>query len=128
METNALISELLSLYLTPIISKHFAIKGISKSISRIDIRLEEFPELIPVVLQHWYKEIQIADVDEMLNFKSSVERNQLDIINYFSQGHTNAISENINARIQQFISANKGTRDINFCYFKIKKIFASTSK
>jgi hypothetical protein len=51
MENNALISELLSLYLTPIISKHFSIKGISKSTDRIDIRLEELPELIPVALQ-----------------------------------------------------------------------------
>jgi transposase len=79
-------------------------------------------------LQQWYADVKDADVDEMLNFKSSVERNQLAITNYFSNGHTNAIAENINARIQQFISANKGTRDINFFYFKIKKMFAGTSK
>jgi transposase len=79
-------------------------------------------------LQQWYADVKDADVDEMLNFKSSVERNQLAITNYFSNGHTNAIAENINARIQQFITANKGTRDINFFYFKIKKMFAGTSK
>jgi transposase len=79
-------------------------------------------------LQQWYADVKDADVDEMLNFKSSVERNQLAITNYFSNGHTNAIAENLNGRIQQFISANKGTRDINFFYFKIKKMFASTSK
>jgi len=79
-------------------------------------------------LQQWYRDVEMADVDEMLNFKSSVERNQLAITNYFSNGHTNAIAENINGRIQQFISANRGTRDINFFYFKIKKMFAGTSK
>jgi transposase len=76
----------------------------------------------------WYKDVELADVDEMLNFKSSVGRNQLAITNYFSNGHTNAIAENMNGRIQQFITANKGTRDINFFYFKIKKMFAITSK
>jgi len=79
-------------------------------------------------LQQWYKDVEEADVDEMLNFKSSVERNQLAITNYFSNGHTNAIAENINGRIQQFISSNRGTRNINFVYFKIKKMFAGTSK
>jgi transposase len=79
-------------------------------------------------LKQWYQDVQIADVDEMLNFKFSVQRNQLAIINYFSAGHTNAIAENINSRIQQFITANKGTRDIDFFYFKIKKMFAGTSK
>jgi len=75
-------------------------------------------------LQQWYADVKDADVDEMLNFKSSVERNQLAITNYFSKGHTNAIAENLNGRIQQFITTNKGTRDINFFYFKIKKMFA----
>ena len=79
-------------------------------------------------LQQWYADVKDADVDEMLNFKSSIERNQLAITNYFSKGHTNAIAENMNGRIQQFISANKGTRNINFSYFKIKKMFAGTSK
>jgi hypothetical protein len=79
-------------------------------------------------LQQWYKAVDEADVDEMLNFKSSVQRNQLAITNYFSNGHTNAIAENMNSRIQQFITSNKGTRDINFAYFKIKKMFAGTSK
>jgi len=50
MENNTLISELLSLYFTPIISQHFEIKGIRKSIDRLDLRLEERPELVPATL------------------------------------------------------------------------------
>jgi transposase len=81
-------------------------------------------QLIINRLKQWYQDVQDADIDEILNFKSSVERNQLPITNYFSNGNTNAIAENMNGKIQQFISANKGTRDINFFYFKIKKKFA----
>jgi hypothetical protein len=50
MEKNDLIAELLSMYFTPVISEHFEIKGIQKSIDRIDIRLEERPDLIPNAL------------------------------------------------------------------------------
>jgi transposase len=56
-----------------------------------------------------------------------VERNQEQVLNYFVKEHTNALAENINSRIQQFISANKGTRDIDFVYFKIKKMCAENT-
>jgi transposase len=75
-------------------------------------------------LKEWYKQVENSDIDELLNFKSMVERNEEEVLNYFVKGHTNALAENINSRIQQFISANKGTRDIDFVYFKIKKMFA----
>ena len=52
MENNALITELLSLYFTPIISQHFEIKGIQKSIDRLDLRLEERPDLVPPALSN----------------------------------------------------------------------------
>ena len=98
---------------------------------RIWYRKENIYKPKPLIisrLKQWYQDVQDADVDEILNFKSSVERNQLAITNYFSNGHTNAIAENMNGKIQQFISANKGTRDIDFFYFKVKKKFAGTSK
>ncbi len=51
MKEQDIISRLLSLYLTPTISAHFEVKGIKESSSRIDLRLEERPDLIPSVLQ-----------------------------------------------------------------------------
>jgi hypothetical protein len=50
MNNDTLLSELLSLYFTPIISEHFELKGIEKSIDRLDLRMEERPELIPPAL------------------------------------------------------------------------------
>jgi len=78
-------------------------------------------------LQLWMKNVETDDVDEMLNFKSLVERNLLPIMGYFRFGATNAIAENINSQIQRFIMINQGTRDREFFYFRMKKYFSSTS-
>jgi transposase len=74
-------------------------------------------------LNIWIKEVEQADVEEMLNFKSTVERNKEDILRYFIKGQTNAIAENINSRIKRIVSP-KDNRDMDFAYFKIKKLFA----
>ena len=47
-------------------------------------------------LTAWYREVEQADIDEMSNVKSLIERHQPFITNYFHNGHTNAIAENIN--------------------------------
>jgi transposase len=57
------------------------------------------------------------NVDEMLNFMSVIERNSLEILNYFRFGATKAIAENINGKIQRFISCNQRTRDREYFYF-----------
>ena len=75
-------------------------------------------------LQVWMKKVDEDEIDEMLNFKSLVERNKLAVLNYFRVGATNAIAENINSRIQRFIMINQGTRDREFCYFRLRKYFA----
>jgi transposase len=75
-------------------------------------------------LQEWIKRVEEDDVDEMLNFKSLVERNELPIVNYFRFGVTNAIAENINSQIQRFIMMNQGTRDREFFYYRLRKYFS----
>jgi transposase len=75
-------------------------------------------------LSEWMKKVEQDEVDELLNFKSLVERNLLPILNYFRFGATNAIAENINSRIQRFITINQGTRDREFFYFRMKKYFS----
>lgn len=79
-------------------------------------------------LQEWYRLVEQYDISEMLNFKSLVERNETIIKRYFEKGHTNAIAENINGRINRFIMINQGTRDREFFYFRLNNYFASTSK
>jgi transposase len=75
-------------------------------------------------LKLWMINVEKDDIDEMLNFKSIVERNLLSILNYFRFGATNACAENINSRIQRFIMINQGTRDREFFYFRLMKYFA----
>lgn len=75
-------------------------------------------------LNDWYRKVEQDGIDEMLNFKSLVERNLLPIMNYFRFGATNAIAESINSRIQRFIMINQGTRDREFFYFRTAKYFS----
>ena len=60
---------------------------------------------------------------EMENFKSLVERHEEIILNYFVKGETNANAEGINSKIQRFITINQGTRDREFFYFRLAKLF-----
>jgi transposase len=75
-------------------------------------------------LREWMLNVENDDVDEMLNFKSLVERNRLPIMAYFRFDATNAGAENINSQIQRFIVINQGTRDREFFYFRLKKYFS----
>jgi len=76
--------------------------------------------LIKDELWAWMLKVEQDEVDEMLNFKSMVERNMLPVLNYFRFGATNAIAENINSQIQRFIMINQGVRDREFFYFRMK--------
>ena len=75
-------------------------------------------------LNKWFRQVEKADIEEMLNFKSLVERNQGIIKRYFENGYTNAIAENINSRIKRFIMINQGTRDREFFYFRLRNYFS----
>ena len=86
------------------------------------------PGLVLLELNQWYRQVEKEDIDEMLNFKSLVERHEGVIRNYFTNGYTNAIAENINGKIKRFIMMNQGTRDREFFYFRLKNYFSSTSK
>jgi len=75
-------------------------------------------------LNKWYRQVEQADIDEMLNFKSLIERNEAIIKRYFEYGATNAIAENINSKIKRFIMINQGTRDREFFYFRLGNYFS----
>lgn len=80
--------------------------------------------LVKQELYQWMKGVEEDDIDEMLNYKSLVERNMLPILNYFRFGVTNAMAESINSRIQRFVMINQGTRDREFFYFRLAKYFS----
>ena len=79
---------------------------------------------IIATLKKWYKKVDKIDIYEMNNFKSLVERHETIITAYFKNGHTNAIAENINSRIQRYVNINRGTRDMDFFYFRLNNFFA----
>lgn len=75
-------------------------------------------------LQIWYKKVEASDIEEMLNFKDLVERNLTEILNHFIDGKTNADAESLNAKIENLYLSNRGARNIDFFYFRIKKFFS----
>jgi len=60
----------------------------------------------------------------MLNFKTLIETNEKQIMNYFLNDETNAMAEGINSKIQRFISSNQGTRDRDFFFFRLSLYFS----
>jgi transposase len=75
-------------------------------------------------LNQWFIKVEESEVEEILNFKHTIERNLLSVLNYFRFGVTNAIAENINSRIQRFIMINQGTRHREFFYFRVANYFS----
>lgn len=67
----------------------------------------------------WIYDVETCKIDEVLNFKNTVENNAEYILNYYKQYATNAIAESTNARIQGYIRDNKGTRDIDFFHYRL---------
>ena len=75
-------------------------------------------------LDRWIQNVSLADISEIQNFKSLVERNRGCIVNYFLTATTNAIAEANNNIIQTFIRANRGTRNLDFFYFRLSQFLS----
>lgn len=75
-------------------------------------------------LNIWFDKVKSTGMEEMLNFKSLVERHLGVILNYFNDGRTNANAESLNAKIQRFLQANNGSRDLDFTFFRLTSFFA----
>jgi len=72
----------------------------------------------------WFFQAEDDNVSEILSFATLIERHQKKIQNYLLTGKTNAAAENMNSKLQRFIIANYGTRDIDFFLFRIAKYFS----
>jgi transposase len=53
-----------------------------------------------------------------------IRKHQYEIINYFSTGHTNALAEALNAKIQRFVAANYGYRNKDFALYRLAGYFS----
>jgi transposase len=67
----------------------------------------------------WIYDVENCKIEEVLNFRNTVENNADYILNYYKQYATNAIAESTNARIQGYVRDNKGTRDIDFFHYRL---------
>ena len=72
----------------------------------------------------WFFQVDDDNVSEITSFAASVESHEEKIRNYLLTGKTNAAAENMNSKLQRFITANYGTRDIDFFLFRIAKYFS----
>ena len=75
-------------------------------------------------LYEWFQSVGAVNIGEIQNFASTVSRHQIEILNYFENGDTNALAESMNNKIQRFLINNHGTRDPDFLFFRLQKILA----
>jgi len=75
-------------------------------------------------LYQWYYSIKNADIKEFISVAKMVRKHEYEILNFFSCGHTNAKAEQLNGKIQRFISANFGVRDKDFSLYRIAGYFS----
>lgn len=80
--------------------------------------------LIGEKLDEWICQAAASDITEVLNFKSLVERNRGCILNYFFTGKTNAIAEANNSIIQHFLQTNRGSKNLDFFYFRLRQFLS----
>jgi transposase len=72
----------------------------------------------------WYDEVETSQISEFNSVVKMIVNHEEEIINYFKNLHTNAKAENMNGKIQRFITNNYGIRDIDFTLYRIAKYFA----
>lgn len=75
-------------------------------------------------LKEWYAEVGQDEIEEMMNFASTVSHHEETILNYFRTGQTNAFAESLNSQIQRFVQSNSGTNDRDFFHFRLKNYFS----
>lgn len=75
-------------------------------------------------LKEWYAEVKQEEIEEMMNFASTVTHHEATILNYFATGQTNAFAESLNSQIQRFVQSNSGTNDRDFFHFRLKGYFS----
>lgn len=76
------------------------------------------------LLSQWMDLVPLVDIPEMKNFVSTVERHEVEIMNYFITRQTNAFAESLNAKIQRFVISTYGFNDRDLFHFRLKQYFS----
>jgi transposase len=72
----------------------------------------------------WYDQVEQSNLNEFKSVVKMIEKHEEEIINYFINTQTNAKAENMNGKIQRFITNNYGIRDIDFTLYRIAQYFS----
>lgn len=119
---------------------------------RADLLFKKYPELMDAYVlilkfRDWYSQINIGEsrgklegvlMDWIIAIRkintnyfralaTSIKRHRGQILNYFIGGYTNASAEALNRNLKRFIGVNYGIRNLNFFYFRLNLLHASTS-
>jgi transposase len=79
-------------------------------------------EQIKSDLYQWYRQaIQITEFEGVIKM---IRKHETEIINFFRHGLTNAKAENLNGKMQRFISNNYGIKDKNFFLYRTANYFS----
>jgi len=75
-------------------------------------------------LYQWYEQVEESRLKEFINVVKMIEKHEENILNYFNKKLTNAKAENMNGKIQRFITNNFGVRDKDFTLYRIANYFS----
>lgn len=75
-------------------------------------------------LFEWYDKAESSGLKQFESVVKMLQKHEDEIINYFDKGHTTAKAENMNGKIQRFISNNYGVKDKDFKLYQINKYFS----
>ncbi|MDR1866311.1 MAG: transposase [Bacteroidales bacterium] len=73
-------------------------------------------------LQQWYA--KAAQIGEFKSVIKMIKKHEPEILNYFRHGLTNAKAENLNGKLQRFVSANYGLKDKDFFLYRTVGYFS----
>jgi transposase len=80
--------------------------------------------MIEQKLYQWYEEVEACGLKQFDSVVKMIEKHEQNIINYFTAFQTNAKAENLNGRIQRFITNNYGIRDKDFNLYRLSLYFS----
>lgn len=74
-------------------------------------------------LHDWYSKVSKSGIKEISAAKDCIKEREEDVLNYFINRSTNALSESNNAKMKGFRSGLRGVRDLEFYLYRCVKIF-----
>ena len=74
-------------------------------------------------LHEWYAKVAACTIREIKSARDCIKAREEEVLNYFSEHHTNAAAESLNSKIKGFRAQVHGVSDIPFFMYRLYKIF-----